>query len=89
MANLGPKLSEEDKEKLFMQSIKAHRFNKSHSIYDGAEVRRLAARLSENPEKVRSRLRKAGYQLTQSASGSRRVWKKVSQSPNIYTNQED
>ena len=89
MANLGPKLSEKDKEKLFLQSIKAHRFNKSHSIYDGAEVRRLAARLSENPEKVRFRLRKAGYQLTTSSSGTRQVWKKQTQSPHIYTNQED
>ena len=87
MANLGPKLSDEDKEKLFLQSIKVHRFNKSHSIYDGAEVRRLAARLSENPENVRSRLRKAGYELTSSQSGSRAVWKKQSQSPHIQ--QED
>jgi len=76
MANRGPELSEEDKEKLFLQSIKAHRFNKSHSIYDGNEVRKLAARLNENPERVRSRLRKAGYQLTQSRSGSRAVWKR-------------
>ena len=84
-----PELSEEEREKLFLQAIKAHRFNKSHSIYDGNEVRRLAARLYENPERVRNRLRKAGYQLTQSRSGCRAVWKKQSQSPNIYTNQED
>ena len=83
MANPGPKLSEEDKEKLFLQAIGVYRYKKRMTVYDGSEVRKIAILLDESPERTRARLRKSGYELTQSASGSRKVWKKVSQSPHI------
>ncbi len=89
MGRMLPKLSEEEREELFNQAIGVYRYQKRKSVYDGNEVRRIAIKLGENTEKTRARLRKSGYELTQSASGSRKVWKKVSQSPHIYTNQED
>ena len=88
MANLGPKLSEEEREELFNQAIGVYRYQKRKSVYDGSEVRKIAIRLNENPEKTRARLRRAGYELTTSQSGTRRVWKKISQSPHIQS-QED
>lgn len=83
MANLGPKLSEEEKEKLFNQAIGVYRYKKRMTVYDGSELRKIAIMLGENPEKTRARFRKAGYQLTSSQSGCRAVWKKQSQSPHI------
>ena len=88
MSNPGPKLSEEEREELFNQAIGVYRYQKRKSVYDGSEVRKIAIRLDESPERTRARLRKAGYQLTSSQSGSRAVWKKQSQSPHIQ-NQED
>ena len=88
MANLVPKLSEEAREELFNQAIGVYRYQKRKTVYDGSEVRKIAIRLGENPEKTRARLRKAVYELTQSRNGCRAVWKKQSQSPHIQ-NQED
>lgn len=84
MRKLTPKLSDEEKERLFESAINRFRYRKSGLIYNGGEVRSIAFRIGENPETVRARLRKAGYELTRSRSGSREVWKKqTSQSPHI------
>ena len=83
MARVGPNFSDEEKEQIFKSAIGAFRYRRS-GIFDGREVRRIAFRLGENPETVRARLQKAGYELIRSRSGSRGVWKKQeSQSPHI------
>ena len=80
MSKLSPKLSEEEKQRRFAAALRRHKTHLQASIYDGSEVRRIAARLFENPESVRARLREAGFELTRSSSGCRGVWKPKSQS---------
>ena len=80
MSKLTPKLPEEVKQRLFAAALRRHKRDQLNSIYDGSEVRRIAARLFENPESVRARLRQAGFELTRSSSGSRGVWRPKSQS---------
>lgn len=89
MSKLTPKLPEYVKQQIFASALRRHKNHLQASIYDGTEVRRIAARLFENPESVRARLRQAGFELTRSGSGSRGVWRPKSRSPHIYTNQED
>jgi len=81
MTKLSPKLPEEEKEKRFQEALLRHKKHLQSAIYDGHEVARIAAKLTENPENIRARLRKAGFELTKSSSGSRQVWKQKSQSP--------
>lgn len=89
MGRIVRNLSEEEKEQIFESAIKSFRYRRSGSIYNGREVRSIASRLHENPESVRARLRKAGYELISSRSGSRGVWKRqVSRSPYIKISED-
>ena len=65
-------LSCDEIEQRFAASMRHHK----NKIYDGRELRSLAARLHLHPEDVRGRLRSAGFTLRPSGSGSRMIWKK-------------
>jgi len=76
-----PMLSESEREKIFDARIRSSW--RRRGIYDGRELAALAARMGENPESVRARLKKAGFILGKSRSGTRDVWI-PSQSPQIH-----